>query len=63
MGCYDHETGGLIIDVWHTEHTHTPPDELAKVPLERIIGVELNDAEVDPVGTFFEDTSQARQFG
>lgn len=57
-----HEAGGLIIDVWHTERTHTPPDELAKVPLQRIVGVELNDAEVDPVGTLFEDTVNRRRY-
>src|SRR4051794_9867036 len=58
----DHETGALTIDVGHTERTHTPPDELAKVALELIIGVELNDAEVDPVGTFFEDTVIRRRY-
>jgi sugar phosphate isomerase/epimerase len=57
-----HEAGGLIIDVWHTERAHTPADELAKVPLERIVGVELNDADVDPVGTLFEDTVNRRRY-
>jgi sugar phosphate isomerase/epimerase len=56
-----HEAGGLIIDVWHTERAHTPPGELAAVPLEHIVGVELNDADEAPVGTLFEDTVNRRR--
>jgi sugar phosphate isomerase/epimerase len=56
-----HEAGGLIIDVWHTERAHTPPEDLATIPLERIVGVELNDADMAPVGTLFEDTVNRRR--
>jgi sugar phosphate isomerase/epimerase len=28
-----HEAGGLITDVWHTERAHTPPGDLAAIPL------------------------------
>ncbi|MFE2416274.1 sugar phosphate isomerase/epimerase family protein [Streptomyces hokutonensis] len=56
-----HPAGGLIIDVWHTERAHTPPAELAKVPGSRIVGVELNDADSEVVGTLFEDTVHRRR--
>ena len=57
-----HEAGGLIIDVWHTERAHTPPSDLEKVPLHRIVGVELSDAAPTPVGTLFEDTVDRRLY-
>jgi sugar phosphate isomerase/epimerase len=53
--------GGLIIDVWHTERAHTPPADLARVPLAYIVGVELNDADAEPIGTLFEDTVLRRR--
>jgi sugar phosphate isomerase/epimerase len=56
-----HPAGGLIIDVWHTERGHTPPAELAEVPLEYIVGVELNDADAEVIGTLFEDTVHRRR--
>ncbi|WP_234426630.1 sugar phosphate isomerase/epimerase family protein [Streptomyces niger] len=56
-----HPAGGLIIDVWHTERAHTPPADLANVPLSRFIGVELNDADSQVVGTLFEDTVRRRR--
>jgi len=55
-----HPAGGLIIDVWHTERAHTPPAELADVPGARIVGVELNDADSQVIGTLFEDTVHRR---
>ncbi|WP_217557528.1 sugar phosphate isomerase/epimerase [Streptomyces sp. GbtcB6] len=56
-----HPAGGLIIDVWHTERAHTPPAELADVPVSRIVGVELNDADNDVIGSLFEDTVRRRR--
>jgi sugar phosphate isomerase/epimerase len=56
-----HPAGGLIIDVWHTERAHTPPSDLAQVPLRHIVGVELNDADAEPIGTLFEDTVLRRR--
>ncbi|UQU62660.1 sugar phosphate isomerase/epimerase [Couchioplanes caeruleus] len=52
---------GLIIDVWHTERAHTPPADLAAVPLRYIVGVELDDADAEPVGTLFDDTVNRRR--
>lgn len=56
-----HPAGGLIIDVWHTERAHTPPADLAEVPLEYIVGVELSDADAEQIGTLFEDTVHRRR--
>lgn len=56
------ENAGVIIDVWHIARAGTPVADLAAVPLERIIGVELNDADADVVGTLFEDTVHRRRF-
>ncbi len=56
-----HPAGGLLIDVWHTSRAGTDPGELAAVPLEYIVGVELNDADADQIGTLFEDTVHRRR--
>ena len=57
-----HEAGGVVIDVWHIDRGHTPVADLAAVPLDRIIGVELNDADEQVVGTLFEDTVHRRRY-
>ena len=57
-----HATAGVVIDAWHIERAHTPVAELASVPLHRIIGVELNDADSQVVGTLFEDTVHRRRY-
>jgi sugar phosphate isomerase/epimerase len=56
-----HDAAGLLIDVWHTERAGTPAAELAAVPLRRIVGVELSDADARPLGTLFEDTVHRRR--
>jgi sugar phosphate isomerase/epimerase len=48
--------------VWHIERAHTPVGDLASVPLNRIVGVELNDADPQVVGTLFEDTVHRRRY-
>jgi sugar phosphate isomerase/epimerase len=57
-----HPAGGVVIDVWHVERAGTPPNELAALPLHRIVGVELNDADREVVGTLFEDTVDRRRY-
>ena len=57
-----HDAAGVVIDVWHIERAHTPTADLAAVPLHRIIGVELNDADPDVVGTLFQDTVHRRKY-
>ena len=57
-----HDTAGVVIDVWHIERAHTPVGDLASVPLRRIVGVELNDADPQVVGTLFDDTVHRRRY-
>jgi sugar phosphate isomerase/epimerase len=57
-----HEAGGVIIDAWHIARVHTPMADLASVPLHRIIGVELDDADEQVVGTLFADTVHRRRY-
>lgn len=57
-----HPAGGVVVDVWHVERGGTPPEELEALPLHRIAGVELNDADRDVVGTLFEDTVDRRRY-
>jgi sugar phosphate isomerase/epimerase len=57
-----HPAGGIVIDVWHVERAGTPPDALAALPPHRIVGVELNDADGEVVGTLFEDTVDRRRY-
>jgi sugar phosphate isomerase/epimerase len=57
-----HPAGGIVIDVWHVERAGTPAVELAELPAHRIVGVELNDADDEVVGTLFEDTVDRRRY-
>lgn len=57
-----HDAAGVVIDVWHIARASTPVADLASVPLHRIIGVELNDADPQVVGTLFEDTVHRRRY-
>jgi sugar phosphate isomerase/epimerase len=57
-----HDAAGVVIDVWHVERAHTPVADLASVPLPRIVGVELNDADEHVVGTLYEDTVHRRRY-
>jgi sugar phosphate isomerase/epimerase len=57
-----HPAGGIIVDAWHVERAGTPAAELAALPLHRIVGVELDDADREVVGTLFEDTVDRRRY-
>lgn len=57
-----HPAGGLVIDAWHVARAGTPWSDLAMVPAERIVGVELDDADAEVVGTLFEDTVHRRRY-
>jgi sugar phosphate isomerase/epimerase len=57
-----HDAAGVVIDAWHVERAHTPVADLASVPLHRIVGVELDDADAEVVGTLFEDTVHRRRY-
>jgi sugar phosphate isomerase/epimerase len=57
-----HDAAGVVVDAWHVARADTPASDLASVPLRRIVGVELDDADADVVGTLFEDTVHRRRY-
>ena len=57
-----HDAGGVIIDTWHIARAGTPVADLTSVPLQRIVGVELNDADEQVIGTLFADTVHRRRY-
>lgn len=57
-----HPAAGLVIDFWHVFRAGTSLEDLtATMPPERVFGVELCDAEAEPIGTLFEDTRDRRR--
>ena len=57
-----HEAGGVVIDTWHIARGGTPPSALSTVPLHRIVGVELDDADEHVEGPLFQDTVHRRRY-
>jgi sugar phosphate isomerase/epimerase len=57
-----HPAGGIVVDAWHVERAATSPAELAAIPPHRIVGVELDDADREVLGTLFEDTVDRRRY-
>jgi sugar phosphate isomerase/epimerase len=57
-----HAAAGVVIDTWHVARAHTPIADLAAVPAQQIIGVELNDADERVIGTLFADTVHRRRY-
>lgn len=53
--------GGLLLDIWHVVRGKLDYSEIAKVPAEMLMGMELDDANRDVVGTLFEDTRFQRR--
>jgi sugar phosphate isomerase/epimerase len=51
---------GLIIDVWHVARAGIPYADLAEIPAERILAVELCDATLEPEGDWLDDTVDRR---
>jgi len=58
----DHPGAGVMIDSWHVDRSGTSPEEVAKLPLEYLGGVELDDGSTTPVGTAYEDTVNNRVY-
>ena len=63
MELVDHEAAGLFVDYWHVFRAGTSLAEFeAALTHSMIVGVELNDADAEVVGTLFEDTRDRRRF-
>jgi sugar phosphate isomerase/epimerase len=54
--------GGVLLDFWHLAKMGVPFDELRKVPLPYLIGVELNDGTFEAPWSLHEDTVNHRRF-
>mgnify|MGYP004540276925 CR=1 FL=1 len=61
-----HPAFGLCVDAWHVFRAGTTLDELAASlapgPAGLVVGVELDDADAEVVGTLFEDTRDHRRY-
>jgi sugar phosphate isomerase/epimerase len=53
--------GGIIFDLWHLVKLGIPYDQAARVPVERIFGVELNDGTFEAPWSLHEDTVNHRR--
>ena len=57
----DHPSAGLLVDFWHVFRAGTTLPELVECLDSNIVfGVELSDAQLESVGTLFEDTRDRR---
>ena len=51
-----HENGGLCIDIWHFLRGGIDVERIAKLPLQYLKSVEIDDARAEITGTIWEDT-------
>ncbi len=56
------KNGGIILDTWHVAKLGIPYEEVARVPKEYLISVELNDGTYEAPWSLFEDTVNHRRF-
>jgi sugar phosphate isomerase/epimerase len=53
--------GGLLVDIWHVARGGMSFDEIRKIPSNLLKAVELDDANAQPVGSLFEDSTDNRK--
>jgi sugar phosphate isomerase/epimerase len=54
--------GGIIFDLWHVVKLGIPYEEVSRVPLKYIVGVEINDGTFTAPWSLHEDTINHRRF-
>jgi sugar phosphate isomerase/epimerase len=54
--------GGIVFDLWHLVKLHIPYEQVQKVPLKWIVGVELNDGTFEAPWSLHEETINHRRF-
>ena len=52
--------GGLLLDIWHMERNNIPHSDIAALPSEMIVSIEINDAAAEVRGDLWQDTLNAR---
>jgi len=52
--------GGLLIDSWHLFRSGSALDELRRIPGDRVLAVQLDDAPAKPEADLFEETQHGR---
>jgi sugar phosphate isomerase/epimerase len=57
------ENAGLVIDCWHIFRGGVPLSELTRIPPDRILCVQVNDADARPAAPLVENTLQRRLCG
>ncbi|HLF76564.1 MAG TPA: sugar phosphate isomerase/epimerase family protein [Dehalococcoidia bacterium] len=53
--------GGVLVDAWHYFRGAADPAQVRAIPAERIVGLQINDALAEAVGTLREDTLHRRK--
>lgn len=56
----DTPAGGIYLDIWHVRHGDVSDAQLRAIPVERIIGIEINDAIPNPAKSMFDATVDDR---
>ena len=56
------KNGGIILDTWHVAKLGIPSEEVARMPRQYLISVELNDGTYEAPWSLFEDTINHRRF-
>jgi sugar phosphate isomerase/epimerase len=57
----DSRNGGLLLDIWHINRGGIDYEEISRIPKQKIVSVELNDADKLQVGSMMEDTINRRK--
>jgi sugar phosphate isomerase/epimerase len=53
--------GGIVFDLWHLVKLGIPYEEVSRVPMEYVVGVELNDGTIRSAWNLHEDTIHHRR--
>ena len=56
------KNGGIMLDLWHIVKLGIPYEEVARIPAQYMLGVELNDGTLDCPWSLHEDTVNHRRF-
>jgi sugar phosphate isomerase/epimerase len=56
------KNGGIMLDLWHIVKLHIPYEDVARIPAQYLLGVELNDGTLECPWSLHEDTVNHRKF-